>query len=136
MPKKTLLLIPFIFIFSSCSTDWMYSNTTKAVLAEVSKMVFNAALQSFTTERKVDFGHAMAKGMWEQGSVAIDSGAVKRIANAWSADHLPKLSTEAYKAYAYASPKNPKQQAQVANAIASAIDTAATLNGYIALPTK
>lgn len=84
----------------------------------------------------MDFGHAMAKGMWEQGSVAVSSGAIRHIADAWSADHLPKLAVVASTAYGIASPQNPKQQAQVANAIASAIDKAATFNGYVALPNQ
>ena len=134
MITKTILL-SVTLAFSGCSADWLYSNTTKAVLREVSKMVFTSALQSFTTDRKVDFGHAMAQGLWEQGSVAIDSGAVKRIANAWSADHLPKLALATSTAYQIASPKNSKQQAQVTDAIASAIDAAALHNEY-PLPTK
>ena len=89
-------------------------------------MVFTSALQSFTTDRKVDFGHAMAQGLWENPQVT--AGSIKNIADAWSADYLPKLSTEAYKAYAYASPKNPKQQDQVTDAIATAISLAAQIS--------
>jgi hypothetical protein len=125
MNPKTLLLLPSLFILSSCSTEWMQSNTTKAVLSEIGTMVFNAALQSLTTDTKADFGHSMAKGIWEQGSVAVSSGAIKRIADAWSADHLPKLATTVSTAYGIASPQTPKQQAQVADAIATAISLAA-----------
>ena len=134
MHKKTLLLLPILFFFSGCSWEWMQSNTTKAVLDEIWGVVFKAAIQSFSSESKVNFGHAMAKGMWEQGSVAIDSGAVKRIANAWSADRLPKLATAASTAYQIAKPINSKQKAQVADAIAGAIDQAALLNGYVSVP--
>jgi len=101
----------------------MQSNVTKAVLSEIGTMVFNAAVQSFTSDSKVDFGHAMAQGLWQNPQVT--AGSIKRIADAWSADHLPKLSTEAYKAYTYANPQNSKQQAQVTDAIASAISNAA-----------
>jgi len=125
MNPKTLLLLPSLFILSSCSTEWMSSNTTKAVLSEIGTVVFNAALQSFTTDTKADFGHSMAKGIWEQGSVAVSSGAIKRIADAWSADHLPKLAVAASTAYGIANPQTPKQQAQVADAIATAISLAA-----------
>jgi len=136
MNPKTLLLLPSLFILSSCSTEWLGSNVTKAVLKEIGTIVFESALQSFTTESKVDFGHSMAKGIWEQGVGAINSGAVRRIANAWSADHLPKLAVATSTAYQIASPQTPKQQAQVTDAIASAIDLAATLNGYVPLPSK
>ncbi|NCU92316.1 MAG: hypothetical protein EBV44_10285 [Synechococcaceae bacterium WB7_1B_046] len=136
MNPKTLLLLPSLFILSSCSTEWLGSNVTKAILREIGTMVFESALQSFTTESKVDFGHSMAKGIWEQGAGAINSGAVRRIANAWSADRLQKLAVTTSTAYQIASPQTPKQQAQVTDAIASAIDLAATLNGYVALPTK
>ena len=125
MNKKTLILVPLLFVLTSCSTEWMSSNTTKAVLSEIGTMVFNAALQSLTTDTKADFGHSMAKGIWEQGSVAVSSGAIKRIADAWSADHLPKLATAASTAYGIANPQTPKQQAQVADAIATAISLAA-----------
>jgi len=136
MNRKTLLILPCVFLLSSCSTEWMQSNTTKAILDEIWGIIFKAAIQSFSTDKKVDFGHAMAKGMWEQGSVAIDSGAVKRIANAWSADHLPKLAVATSTAYQIAKPINSKQKAQVADAIASAITEAALVNGCVALPTK
>ena len=136
MKPKTLLLLPCVFLLSSCSMEWLQSNTTKAILDEIWSMIFKAALQSFSTDKKVDFGHAMAKGMWEQGSVAIDSGAVKRIADAWSADHLPKLAVATSTAYQIAKPINAKQKAQVADAIASAITEAALVNGCVALPTK
>jgi len=125
MNRKTLLLLPSLFILSSCSTEWMHSNVTKAVLSEIGTMVFNAAVQSLTTDTKADFGHSMAKGIWEQGSVAVSSGAIKRIADAWSADHLPKLATTVSTAYGIANPQTPKQQAQVADAIATSISLAA-----------
>lgn len=133
--KLRLLLLPLAFLLTSCSTEWMESNTTKAVLREIGTMVFNSAVQSLTSDSKVDFGHSMAKGIWEQGAGAIDSGAIKRIANAWSADHLPKLAVATSTAYQIASPKNSKQQVQVTDAIASAIDAAALHNEY-PLPTK
>ena len=125
MNKKTLILVPLLFVLTSCSTEWMSSNTTKAVLSEIGTLVFNAAIQSLTTDSKADFGHSMAKGIWEQGSVAVSSGAIKRIADAWSADHLPKLALAASTAYGIANPQTPKQQAQVADAIATAISLAA-----------
>jgi len=123
MNPKTLLLLPSLFILSSCSTEWIQSNTTKAVLKEIGTMVFSAAVQSFTSESKVDLGHSMAQGLWQNPQVT--AGSIKRIADAWSADRLHKLSTEALKAYTYANPKNSKQQAQVTDAIASAISHAA-----------
>jgi len=135
MNPKTLLLLPSIFLLSSCSTGWLGSNTTKAVLREIGTMVFESALQSFTTDRKANFGHSMAKGLWEQGAGAIDSGSIRRIANAWSADRLQKLAVTTSTAYQIASPQTPKQQAQVTDAIASAIEAAAIYNGY-PLPTK
>ena len=135
MNLKNLLLLPSLLLLTSCSTGWLESNTTKAVLREIGTMVFESALQSFTTDSKVDFGHSMAKGLWEQGAVAIDSGAIRRIANAWSADHLPKLAVATSTAYQIASPQTPKQQAQVTDAIASAIEAAALHNTY-PLPTK
>jgi hypothetical protein len=135
MNRKTLLVLPCFFLLSSCSMEWMQSNTTKAILREIGTMVFNSAVQSLTTDKKVDFGHSMAKGIWEQGAGAIDSGAVKRIANAWSADHLPKLALATSTAYQIAKPVNPKQKAQVADAIASAI-TEAALHSEYPLPTK
>ena len=125
MKPKTLLLLPCLFAFNGCSFDWLHSNTTKEVLKEIGTMVFNAAIQSLTTDTKADFGHSMAKGIWEQGSVAVSSGAIKRIADAWSADHLPKLAVATSTAYDIANPKTPKQQAQVADAIATAISLAA-----------
>ena len=125
MNKKTLILVPLLFVLTSCSTEWMSSNTTKAVLSEIGTLVFNAAIQSLTTDSKADFGHSMAKGIWEQGSVAVSSGAIKRIADAWSADHLPKLALAASTAYGIANPQTPKQQAQVADTIATAISLAA-----------
>lgn len=134
MNPKTLLLFPLLLL-TSCSTEWLESNTTKAVLREIGTMVFNSAVQSFTTDSKADFGHSMAKGIWEQGAGVIDSGAIKRIANAWSADHLPKLAVATSTAYQIASPKNSKQKAQVTDAIASAIESAALYNTY-PLPTK
>jgi hypothetical protein len=127
MTTKTPLLLPILLIFSSCSTEWLESNTTKAVLSEIGTMVFNSAIQSFTSESKVDFGHSMAQGLWQNPQVT--AGSIKRIADAWSADRLHKLSTEALKAYAYANPKNSKQQAQVTDAIASAISHAAEQKG-------
>jgi hypothetical protein len=105
----------------------MKSNTTKAVLSEIGTMVFNAAVQSFTSESKVDLGHSMAQGLWQNPQVT--AGSIKRIADAWSADRLHKLSTEALKAYAYANPQNSKQQSQVTDAIASAISHAAEQKG-------
>lgn len=134
MTKKTFLLLPIFFLFSGCSWEWLQSNTTKAILDEIWGVVFKAAIQSFSSDSKVDFGHAMAKGMWEQGSVAIDSGAVKRLANAWSADHLPKLAVAASTAYQIAKPLNSKQKAQVADTIAAAITEAALVNGCVAVP--
>jgi hypothetical protein len=127
MITKTPLLLPILLIFSSCSTKWLESNTTKAVLSEIGTMVFNAAVQSFTSESKVDLGHSMAQGLWQNPQMT--AGSIKRIADAWSADRLHKLSTEALKAYAYANPQNSKQQAQVTDAIASAISHAAEQKG-------
>lgn len=126
MITKTLLLSLTLALSGCSTTDWLSSNTTKAVLREVGTMVFNSAVQSFTSESKADFGHSMAQGLWENPQVT--AGSIKRIADAWSADHLPKLSTEAYKAYAYASPKNPKQQVEVTDAIATAISLAAQVS--------
>ena len=123
MKRKTLLLLPCLFIFSGCE-PWIGSNVTKAILAEASTIVFNAAVDSFTSDFKVDLGHSMAKGIWEQGSVAINSGAIKRIADAWSADRLHKLSAATLTAYDLASPKTDKEKLQVANVIASSINKA------------
>ena len=128
MKLKTLLLLPSLFILSSCSTEWMGSNTTKVVLSEIGTIVFKAAIQSFTTDSKTDLGHSMAKGIWEQGSVAVSSGSIKRIADAWSSDRLPKLATAASTSYAIANPKTVKQQAQVADVIATAISLAAQVS--------
>jgi hypothetical protein len=126
MITKTLLL-SLTLALSGCSTKWLESNTTKAVLSEIGTMVFNTAVQSFTSESKVDLGHSMAQGLWQNPQVT--AGSIKRIADAWSADRLHKLSTEALKAYAYANPQNSKQQAQVTDAIASAISHAAEQKG-------
>ena len=106
----------------------MGSNTTKVVLSEIGTIVFKAAIQSFTTDSKTDLGHSMAKGIWEQGSVAVSSGSIKRIADAWSSDRLPKLATAASTSYAIANPKTVKQQAQVADVIATAISLAAQVS--------
>ena len=127
MKPKTILLSVTLALSGCSTTEWLSSNTTKAVLREVGTMVFNSAVQSFTSESKVDFGHSMAQGLWQNPQVT--AGSIKRIADAWSADRLPKLSTEALKAYAYANPQNPKQQAQVTDAIARAISYAAEQKG-------
>ena len=134
MNTKTLLLSATL-VFGGCSTtDWLSSNTSKAVLAEIGNLVFTTALQSFSNSNKADFGHSMAQGLWENSASALTSGAVSRIAGAWSADHLPKLATTTSTAYQIANPKTPKQKGQVIDAIATAIDQAATYNGYVALP--
>ena len=64
MNRKTLLILPCVFLLSSCSMEWMQSNTTKAILDVIWTLIFKAAIQSFSTDKNVDFGHAMAKGMW------------------------------------------------------------------------
>lgn len=127
MNTKTLLLSATL-VFGGCSTtDWLSSNTSKAVLAEVGNIVFTTALQSFTSDSKTDFGHSMAQGLWANSASALTSGAVSRIAGAWSADRLPKLAVTTSTAYQIADPKTPKQKEQVIDTIATAINQAAAI---------
>jgi len=128
MITKTLLLSATL-VFGGCSTtDWLSSNTTKAVLAEVGNLVFTTALQSFNNGSNSDFGHSMAQGLWANSASALTSGAVSRIAGAWSADHLPKLAVTTSTAYQIANPQTPKQKEQVIDVIATAISQAAVIH--------
>jgi len=127
--KLKILILSSALTFGGCASmpDWIRSNTTKEVLIEIANIVFTTALQSFTNDSKVDFGHAMAKGLWSNSTVAINSGAVSRIANAWSTDHLPALATATSTAYKIADPKTPQQKELVINTIATAISQAAEI---------